>query len=71
MYHHGSVTASAGAGEGGGGKQLPLFAVKVPANDGDVTDDEHTKQVRFDAAGISAADCAVIAYNRGHDDVIL
>ena len=71
MYNYGSLTASAGAGEGGGGKLLPLFAVKGSANDGDVTDDEHTKQVRDDAAGISAADCAGIAYDRSHDDVIL
>ncbi len=37
-----------GGGAGGGGsKQLPMFVVKDVGEDGDVTDDEHAKQVRL------------------------
>ena len=43
---------SVSAGEGGG-KQLPMFAVKAAGDDGDVTDDEHTKQVHAAAAALS------------------
>ena len=32
-------------GGGGGTKQLPMFLVKGVGEDGDVTDDEHAKQV--------------------------
>jgi hypothetical protein len=38
---------SGGGGGGGGTKQLPMFLVKAMDEDGDVTDDEHAKQVRF------------------------
>ncbi len=42
---------SGSAGEGGA-RQLPMFAVKTVGDDGDVTDDEHTKQVRAAAAAL-------------------
>ncbi len=41
------VRPHGGGGGGGITKQLPMFLVKAMDEDGDVTDDEHAKQVSF------------------------
>jgi hypothetical protein len=55
--------ASAAAAAGGGSKQLPMFAVQGLGDDGDMTDDEHAKQVCCccSAALLSALSLSLLA----------